>query len=139
MSRISVKEQKLVKGVVEGKTITQSAKDAGYSEKTAYSIGSEVLKKPEVQSRLQQALDKAGVTNGKIAKVINGGLDNPDDNIKHKFTDTAIKVKGGYSPEKHKVEVTDYSELEEEEIDERLTKIKKAEDRIIKGKGKKTL
>ncbi len=33
-------------------TITQSAINAGYSEKTAYSIGSELMKIPEIQSEL---------------------------------------------------------------------------------------
>lgn len=37
---------------------TQAAIRAGYSEKTSYSIGSELLKKPEVQTYLQHLADK---------------------------------------------------------------------------------
>lgn len=37
---------------------TQAAKRAGYSEKTAYSIGSELLKKPEILTRIKEAMDE---------------------------------------------------------------------------------
>ena len=38
---------------------TEAAKKAGYSEKTAYSIGNENLKKPEIQKYLQTLIEKA--------------------------------------------------------------------------------
>lgn len=37
---------------------TESAKKAGYSQKTAYSIGQENLKKPEIQKYLAELTDK---------------------------------------------------------------------------------
>lgn len=37
---------------------TQAAIRAGYSEKTAYSIGQENLKKPEIQAALKEEMDK---------------------------------------------------------------------------------
>lgn len=37
---------------------TNAAKRAGYSEKTAYSIGSELLKKPEIRSRIAELMDE---------------------------------------------------------------------------------
>lgn len=37
---------------------TEAAKRAGYSAKTAYSIGQELLKKPEIQEALQTALNE---------------------------------------------------------------------------------
>lgn len=37
---------------------TQAAIKAGYSEKTAYSIGNENLKKPEIQEYIQKRLKK---------------------------------------------------------------------------------
>lgn len=37
---------------------TQAAIRAGYSAKTAYSIGEEILKKPEVSASIQEAMDK---------------------------------------------------------------------------------
>jgi len=38
--------------------ITKAAIRAKYSEKTAYSIGSEVLKRPEIQARIAELRDK---------------------------------------------------------------------------------
>lgn len=38
---------------------TEAAKRAGYSEKTAYSIGSELLKKPEIRALIQKHVDDA--------------------------------------------------------------------------------
>lgn len=38
---------------------TEAAKRAGYSEKTAYSIGNENLKKPEIQKYLQTLIEEA--------------------------------------------------------------------------------
>ena len=37
---------------------TNAAKRAGYSEKTAYSIGSELLKKPEIQTEISRLTDE---------------------------------------------------------------------------------
>lgn len=38
--------------------VTKAAEKAGYSKKTAYSIGSELLKKPEIQDRLKELMKK---------------------------------------------------------------------------------
>ena len=38
--------------------VTNSAIRAGYSEKTAYSIGSELLKKPEIRTRIGELMDE---------------------------------------------------------------------------------
>src|SRR5690348_7970351 len=40
-----------------GCNASEAAKRAGYSEKTAYSIGAENLKKPEIQARVRELLD----------------------------------------------------------------------------------
>jgi phage terminase small subunit len=47
--------------------VTNSAIRAGYSEKTAYSIGSENLKKPEIQERLKE-LQKEDAESKKISR-----------------------------------------------------------------------
>jgi len=50
---------------------TQAAKRAGYSEKTAYSIGYELLKKPEIRKRMQELIDnEIGVTEKIVAQNI---------------------------------------------------------------------
>lgn len=49
---------------------TEAAKRAGYSEKTAYSIGFENLKKPEIQEAIQQAknvrAERTGITQDRV-------------------------------------------------------------------------
>lgn len=50
------------------------------------------------------ALEQAGVTDNKISKIMNEGLDalkdgEPDHAIRHKYMETAIKVKGYTTPE----------------------------------------
>ena len=71
---LTVKERKLVKGIAEGKTKKQAAIDAKYSPRSAGSIASETLRKPDVQAALVKALDNAGVTDERIAEVITDGL-----------------------------------------------------------------
>ena len=50
--------------------VTQSAIRAGYSEKTAYSIGNENLKKPEIQNHISKLMEiqsrRTGITADKI-------------------------------------------------------------------------
>lgn len=114
---LTVREQRLVKGVVQGKSKRQAAIDAGYSPKSANAIAHEALRKPTVQAAFQRALKKAGITEDKLAQVMREGLDAqkvisavvvgadanektqdfidvPDHPTRHKFLETAIKVKG---------------------------------------------
>ncbi len=41
---------------------TKAALDAGYSEKTAYSIGAELLKKPEIKEAISQRLSESAMS-----------------------------------------------------------------------------
>lgn len=45
---------------------TRAAKEAGYSEKTAYSQGHDLLKKPEIQSRVRARLDEAAMSANEV-------------------------------------------------------------------------
>lgn len=60
--KLTVKEAKLVKGIAAGKSQTQAAKDAGYSERSAHEIASKTLKKVDVQQALHMELQKQGIT-----------------------------------------------------------------------------
>lgn len=53
---------------------TQAAIRAGYSKKTAYSIGFEILKKPEIKSYIERQLDKAHEETIADAKEVMGYL-----------------------------------------------------------------
>ena len=127
--KTTLKEKKLVKGIIAGKTRKQAAIEAGYAPKCADSQASQVLSKPNVQSEFQKALEKAGVTTARLAEKISEGLDSkkvisativagnsqeagsttndfievPDYLAQHKFLDTALKLKGAYPSEKVEV------------------------------------
>lgn len=55
---LTPKQQAFVDYYLETGNATESAKKAGYSEKTAYSIGNENLSKPEIKEYIQQRLDE---------------------------------------------------------------------------------
>ena len=64
---MSPKQEKFCIEYARTGNATQAAEMAGYSAKTAYSIGNENLKKAEIQKRLQEL--SAEVKNTKIADV----------------------------------------------------------------------
>lgn len=55
---LTPKQQAFVNEYLIDLNATQAAIRAGYSEKTAYSIGQENLNKPEIQESIQAAMDK---------------------------------------------------------------------------------
>lgn len=55
MARLTEKQARFVAEYLVDMNATEAAKRAGYSEKTAYSIGFENLRKPEIQEAIQAA------------------------------------------------------------------------------------
>lgn len=58
MAGLTDKQQRFVEEYLIDLNATQAAIRAGYSEKTAYSVGHENLKKPEIQKAIQEAQAK---------------------------------------------------------------------------------
>jgi phage terminase small subunit len=58
MARLTEKQKRFVSEYLKDLNATQAAIRAGYSKKTAYSIGDENLKKPDVQKALKAAIDR---------------------------------------------------------------------------------
>lgn len=56
MARLTEKQARFVAEYLVNLNATEAAKRAGYSEKTAYSIGFENLRKPEIQEAIQEAM-----------------------------------------------------------------------------------
>lgn len=56
-TQLTKRQMEFVKHYALSLNATEAAKKAGYSEKTAYSIGSENLKKPEIQKAIKEELD----------------------------------------------------------------------------------
>src|SRR4051812_9638179 len=57
-SRLTAKQQRFVEEYLVDLNATQAAIRAGYSEKTAYKIGAENLRKPQIQEAVAQARGK---------------------------------------------------------------------------------
>lgn len=72
MARLALteKQARFVAEYLVDLNATEAAKRAGYSEKTAYSIGFENLKKPEIQEAIQQAKEaraaRTGITQDRV-------------------------------------------------------------------------
>lgn len=49
---LTSKQEDFCKNIADGSNITNAAIKAGYSKKTAYSTGSENMKKPDIQARV---------------------------------------------------------------------------------------
>ena len=92
--KLTVKEAKLVKGIVAGKTKQKAGIDAGYSGKpeTVSVTVSDVLKKTKVQDALQAALEKAGITPDIIVAPVAEALTHEDLDMRLKGHDRATKI-----------------------------------------------
>jgi len=58
MAKLTAKQSTFVKEYLIDLNATQAAIRAGYSEKTAYSIGQENLTKPDIQKAIQKAMNE---------------------------------------------------------------------------------
>ena len=101
--RITVKQRKLIKGVVAGKSITQAALDAGYGKgvnaNSAKSQGSHELRNPNVSKAFDEALERAGLTMDSIASEIKAGLNAKKYGSHDSYVQIALKTKGFLSPD----------------------------------------
>lgn len=89
MARLTAKQKRFIEEYLIDLNATQAAIRAGYSPDTAYSIGSENLKKPEIRARVDKAMAERSKRTGinadrvvmELAKI---GLVNPADVINFK-------------------------------------------------------
>lgn len=90
----NLRRQRYKKYRLEGMSAFASAVKAGYSRNTAKNA----RKYMENNGTFQEILEIAGVTNKKIAEMVNKGFNakyengKPNWNIMHKFLDTAVKL-----------------------------------------------
>lgn len=80
MANLTPKQQRFVEEYLIDLNATQSAIRAGYSEKTAYSVGHENLKKPEIQKAIEEAKKQISKrTELTVDMVVNGLLKEAQD------------------------------------------------------------
>lgn len=94
-SGLSDKQQSFVEAYLRTFNATQAAKDAGYSEKTAYSQGHDLLKKPEIKAELERRYKENAMSANEIlqhlTEIARGDLDDVLDNNGNLDMDKARK------------------------------------------------
>lgn len=108
---LTVRDRKVVKGILEGKSMRQAMSDAGFTKNTANAKGSKKLEK--LAPTIQALMEKRGLTDDKLLEVLDGGLQAnrpltvsdgkgegahieqfPDHGVRHKYLETGLKLKG---------------------------------------------
>lgn len=116
---LTIKQRKFIKAMMEHGNITQAVIDAGYKHKdrdSASSSGWVILRK--LRPYIADVMEMRGIDDTRLSKVLDDGLQatkiemvkDADGNqkfgmvtdhyIRHKYMETALKVKGGFAPEK---------------------------------------
>lgn len=107
MDKLTKKQRGFVKDYVETENGTQSALN-NYDtddEATAGAIAYENLRKPQIIKVLKTLGER--IPDDKLHEVMMEGLgaesnEKPDYGIRHKYLDTALKLKGAYEPDENK-------------------------------------
>lgn len=125
---LTVKQKKFVINKAKGMTGAEAAREAGYSPKAAKETASENLTKPNIREAFLKAMEKAGITDERLSQVLDEGLNAtvftkvgelPDHTNRHKFFDSAAKIKGVNAPQKLEATITSaedfFDSLEEDD------------------------
>lgn len=94
--RLTVKQAKLVRGIVKGKTVRDAARDAGYSgaDETIRVEATRTLQKPPVAEALQRALEDQGLTLEALAAELKAGLTEGEKGSHDKYLTLAFRLRG---------------------------------------------
>ena len=101
---MTLKQQKLVAGIANGKTQTQAAIAAGYAPAGAHVSASRALNDVKVQSALAALMDKQGLSERKLLAPIKDAIeatkdsDAPDHVVRLKAAEIGWKLRGHLSP-----------------------------------------
>ncbi len=122
VQNLTIKERKFIKAYIANGNITQAVIDAGYSHKNrdvASTIGWRLLKK--VRPHIAEVMEMRGIDDIRLSRVMDEGLKATkiemikdaggnqkfgvvtDHYVRHKYLETALKVKGGFAPEKKEI------------------------------------
>ena len=110
-SKPNINHKKYVQNRLAGNNKSVSARRAGF---VSQGYGSFLDRQPMIQTMLQLALEKKGLTDDKVADVLDdglksfyvkkdGGTEYPDFHAREKYLVDLIKIKGGFAPEKHEI------------------------------------
>ncbi len=99
-NKLTIKERKFVNEYVDTGNSSRSAIVAGYSPKSARSIGYENLTKHHIQTALEVALANAGIDDATLASAIARLLNSDDERSVNNAIGHIIKLKGLEKPRK---------------------------------------
>ena len=85
MCILTDKQAKFIAEYQKDCNATQAAIRAGYSQKTAYSIGQELLKKPEVQQAMKTQLDGLIADKNERLRFWTGVMRDKNEDMKHRL------------------------------------------------------
>ncbi len=117
MNRLTSKQSLFAKHYAVGKSGKEAAVLAGYSERSAESIASENLRKPEILQKIETILDKAGLSDEALAdglhKAIYEGLGKKATNADAiKGIRTAYELKDRFPSIHQRIDISQTSQLE---------------------------
>jgi len=106
-AKVSTRARKYIQNKVAGMSDYQAAVNAGYSKNTAIAAADNI-ENPSVKLLMNELMDKKGLTDDHLIDVLSEGLhesskihgtDNnfveiPDYMVRHKYLETALKIKG---------------------------------------------
>jgi len=119
---MTLKQKRFVENYCDSGNGAEAARKAGYSKNTDDVIAFENLRKPKIQAAIAERMDKAGITEARLLKVLDGGLDATkthlsqkgegaeaevkvydDYAVRHRYLDTALKLRDMFPAEKKKL------------------------------------
>jgi phage terminase small subunit len=68
--KLTIRNRRFIDEYLRLFNVTQSAINAGYSEKTAYSIGWELLRKPEIKEEIDRRLDEVRLGKPEVLRLL---------------------------------------------------------------------
>jgi hypothetical protein len=138
LDKLTVKEQKFVVAVAEGKSKTQAAMDSFdvSSRESAKALQNTLLQKDDIQFAINELMDIYGLTRGYRINKLKSHVDHVDPGISLKALDQSWKLDGSYAAEKHIVEV-DYKAItmEIKQIDIEINRLENELKRITGTEG----
>jgi phage terminase small subunit len=104
---LTLPQRRLIKGISAGLSVAEAARRAGYAESTIESriYSKEMFGNVRIQKAIKDILDEQGLSDERLVEVLKEGIgvvkvvsagatEIADHAVRHKFLETALKLKG---------------------------------------------
>ena len=106
---LTVKERRLIKGVMQGKTLIQAGVEAGYARSTMEKMPGKIIGKNRILKAFTELLEEAGLSDEKLSECLREGLEATKIISALISAPDGEHMKGDNSMKKDFIEVPDYS------------------------------